>query len=100
SLFSAGPKSPAGSAKPEAIHQIVQRGTAHAQHLRRLAQVAVDAREHADDRSSLGLVPYLSQVQHTGAGILYRESDVFRADLRAVGHDDRALDDILELPHV
>ena len=45
------------------MHEVVQRRPAHAEHLRRLDDVAVHAAEHRDDRALLGLVAHLAQVE-------------------------------------
>src|SRR6185295_12909687 len=83
-----------------AMHQIVECGTADAEQLSRLAVIAVDPPEHAQDRILLGLFAHAAQIEDWRFRIGGLQTDVGGAYRQGIGHDDGPLDHIFQFAHV
>src|SRR5215470_1903016 len=56
-------EAPRGLFQATTVHKIIERGTAHPQQLRCLAEVAVDPPEYAQDSVLFGFLTHVTQIQ-------------------------------------
>lgn len=67
------------------MHEVVERRTADAEHIRRLGDVAADSRKYAHNRAPLCFLSHLAQVQQFQFGIVRLQAEVGRGNAQAVG---------------